>query len=214
MWNQKSCLTPINHLALQTFLFQKKKMKKDRLRPWLTSQSCWHNSPPFFSTLCWLRMCYGLNSPSFVLRASGAFVFLPTSEKESVPSSLCRRTCSSSSIHPSPSIWFLPIFSFVMGSYQPYCRGHGFGLRKVTFAPPASWGKVNHIPPVFMFGVSWGSHLSFVWVLFLFVCLFGGGGISTISHSCFVESIAWIMLDAKAAAVTLTTFFEILSLPI
>lgn len=47
-----------------------------------------------------------------------------------------------------------------------------------------------------------------------FVCLFGGGGISTILHSCFVESIAWIMLDAKAAAVTLTTFFEILSLPI
>lgn len=49
-----------------------------------------------------------------------------------------------------------------------------------------------------------------------FVCLFvwRGTGISIITHLCFVESIAWIMLDAKAAAVTSITFFEILSVPI
>lgn len=61
-------------------------------------------------------MCYGLNSPSFVLRASGAFVFLPTSEKQSVPSSLCCLTCSSSSIHPFPSIGFYLFFLKTRGA--------------------------------------------------------------------------------------------------
>lgn len=132
----------------------------------------------------------------------------PLLKKQSVPSSLCRRTCSSSFIHPPPSIGFLAFFSFCHGRHQPQWRGRGFGLRKVTFATPASWGKVNHNPPVFVFGVSWGSHLSFVWVPFFF-CLFclEGGGIRVITHLCFVEPIAWIMLDAKAAAVTSTTFF-------
>lgn len=40
----------------------------------------------------------------------------PLLKKQSVPSSLCRRTCSSSFIHPPPSIGFLAFFSFCHGA--------------------------------------------------------------------------------------------------
>ena len=82
-----------------------------------------------------------------------------------------------------------PVFLFC----KSFCHGVGLsistamlssrlGLRKVAFAPPASWGKVNHIPPVFMFGVSgvtcWS--LPIVW---------GFLGTSIILHSALWNSL-------------------------
>lgn len=88
------------------------------------------------------------------------YVCLPPHFRKSIPSYMC--CCTSSSSFHSATFFVPSSFFFVL---QLFCHGEGLflstamlrsrlGLRKVTFAPPASWGKVNHIPPVLMFGIS------------------------------------------------------------
>lgn len=103
-------------------------------------------------------MCYGLNLPPLSwehpIRLSSSPLLKKNNKKKSFPSYLCCCT-SSSSFHSA--IQFFVLQSFCHGEGLPLSTAmlrSRLGLRKVTFAPPASWGKVNHIPPVFMFGVS------------------------------------------------------------
>lgn len=121
-----------------------------------TKLFCWHNPPTLFHSFLVENVLW-TESPSFVLRASVCPP--PTSENISPPTCV---VVAIASILPLPL--FVP-FSFVVLFWNRSFMGKGsppstamlrsrLGFRKVTFAPPASWGKVNHIPPVFIFGVN------------------------------------------------------------
>lgn len=118
-------------------------------------------------------MCYGLNSPSFVLRASGAFVFLPTSEKQSVPPP----PCVTVPVAVAPSIHFHPLgvcqsFVFVhLGELSASMLRSWLWVEEGNICTCGELRKGKSHPPVFMFGVSWGSHFIAV-CLGAFFCLF------------------------------------------
>lgn len=101
LWKQKPCLASLS------------KQSNRSLMKWhgVVVMNIKHAdiNHPFFSTPLWLRMCYGLNSPScLVLRTSDMFVFLPTFDKSTPPYMCC--CTGSGSFHFA--ILFVP-FSFV-----------------------------------------------------------------------------------------------------
>lgn len=133
-------------------------------------------------------MCYGLNSPSFVLRASDTFVFLPTSKKKIFPP-ICV-------VVPVAVASILPL-SFVPSSFsvlQSFCHGKGqslstamlrsrLGLRKVTFATPCKLRKGKSHPSCFHV---W-CHLGYM--LIIAYCLGHLGGPASFLHSALWNSL-------------------------
>lgn len=164
-----------------------------RWRKKLTTPVCIHlpltltlNTQPtdmihlLFSTSHWLKMCFGLNLPPLSWRASEMSVPVPnpTTSETKWFHPMC---CCSSSFHSATFCVPLSFFCFAVNlSWKGLALSTAnLSSRQVTFTPPASWGKVNHIPPVFMFGVS-GVTLPVVW---------GFCGTSIILHSALLNSL-------------------------
>lgn len=143
---------------------------------------CWHNPPTLLHSLLVENVLW-TESPSFVLRASNTFVFLPTSEKLFPP--LCVVVAVASILPLSLChLVFCVAIDLSWGRAVPLKRNvrSRLGLRKVTLSPPASWGKVNLNTPVFTY-VSVGLHVDH----YQLVGAFRGTGI--ILHSALWNSL-------------------------
>lgn len=121
----------------------------------LASKTCWHNPPLLFHYLLVENVLW--TEFSLLCLESIQCVCLPPHFWKRIPSFMC---CCSSSFHSATffvpsSFWFCNCSVMWKGwlSLSTSMLRSRLGLRKVTFAPPASWGKVNHVPPVSMFNV-------------------------------------------------------------